>query len=61
MFQEVQQIIPEAVNEPDDESKDLWSMDYDKLIPVLTKAIQEQQIMIEEMRLEIEVLKNKSE
>jgi len=59
--QEVQQIIPEAVNEPADESKDLWSMDYNKLIPVLTKAIQEQQIMIEEMRLEIEVLKNKSE
>jgi len=59
--QEVQQIIPEAVNEPADESKDLWSMDYDKLIPVLTKAIQEQQIIIDEMRLEIEVLKNKSE
>ncbi|RLD58503.1 MAG: hypothetical protein DRJ05_07920 [Bacteroidetes bacterium] len=58
--QEVQQIIPEAVNEPEDASKNLWSMDYDKLIPVLTKAIQEQQAMIEAMQLEIEALKNQS-
>ena len=47
--QEMQQIIPEAVSEPQDDSKDLWSMDYDKLIPVLTKAIQEQQDIIEKL------------
>ena len=58
--QEVQQIIPEAVNVPEDDSKDLWSMDYDKLIPVLTKAIQEQQEIIEAMQLEITALKSKS-
>ena len=57
--QEVQQIIPEAVCVPQDESKDLWSMDYDKLIPVLTKAIQEQQAMIEELYLKIERLESK--
>ncbi len=39
--QEVYQVIPEIVYKPKDESKDLWSMDYEKLIPVLVKAIQE--------------------
>jgi len=57
--QEVQEIIPEAVNEPQDDSKDIWSMDYDKLIPVLTKAIQEQQIIIEELISRINRLENK--
>jgi len=57
--QEVQKIIPEAVNEPTNESKDLWSMDYDKLIPVLTKAIQEQQVIIEELKDRIEMLEKK--
>ena len=56
--QEMHLVIPEAVSKPEDASKDLWSMDYDKLIPVLTKAIQEQQAMIESMQLEIEALKN---
>ena len=56
--QEVQQHIPEAVNQPEDESNNLWSMDYNKLIPVLTKAIQEQQAMIENMQQEIQTLKD---
>lgn len=50
--QEVQQIIPEVVYQPEDESRDIWSMDYEKLVPVLTKAIQEQQEMIETLRNE---------
>jgi len=45
--QELNQIIPEAVYVPKDESKNLWAIDYEKLIPVLTKAIQEQQSQIE--------------
>lgn len=56
--QEVQNIIPEAVNEPENKSTDLWTMDYNKLIPVLTKAIQEQQDIIEEMQKRIDVLEN---
>ena len=63
--QEMQLVIPEAVCKPEDDSKNLWSMDYDKLIPVLTKAIQEQQtmiqqqqVMIENQQLQIEELKN---
>jgi len=65
--QEVQEIIPEAVCEPVDDNKDLWTMDYDKLIPILTKAIQEQQEMIEEQKviietiqLEVQALRNQS-
>ncbi|MCB2220759.1 MAG: tail fiber domain-containing protein [Bacteroidetes bacterium] len=56
--QEVQQIIPEAVYEPEDDSKNLWGMDYEKLIPVLTKAIQEQQAMIEQQQGMIEALQS---
>jgi hypothetical protein len=41
--QDVFPVIPEAVSKPDDESKVLWGMVYDKLTPVLVKAIQEQQ------------------
>lgn len=62
--QEVYPIIPEIVYKPDDESKDLWSLDYPKLVPVLIKAIQEQQEvinnhanMISELKAEIDLLK----
>jgi hypothetical protein len=39
--QEVREVVPEAVHAPANEATDLWSMDYQKLIPVLTRAIQE--------------------
>jgi hypothetical protein len=39
--QEVYGIIPEATNRPQDESQQFWSMNYDTLIPVMIKAIQE--------------------
>jgi len=48
--QDVHNIIPEAVNKPSNEETGLWSMSYEKLVPVLIKAIQEQQIQIEELR-----------
>ncbi len=44
--QEVYQVIPEAVNQPENENTDLWTMSYEKLIPALIKAIQEQQEII---------------
>ena len=47
MAQEVYSVIPEAVNTPQDETSDLWSVDYEKLAPVLIKAIQDQQVIIE--------------
>ncbi len=50
--QELNEIIPEAVYVPKDETTDLWSIDYEKLIPVLTKAMQEQQELIVEAQKE---------
>ena len=38
---------------------DLWSMDYDRLIPVLTKAIQEQQEQIETLQEKIRELEER--
>jgi len=59
--QEVQKVIPEVVYQPKHETNDLWSMDYDRLVPVLTKAIQEQQEQIEELREKIEELEARLE
>jgi hypothetical protein len=47
--QELNELVPEAVSVPEDEAKDLWAVDYTKLVPVLTKAIQEQQSSIERL------------
>jgi hypothetical protein len=66
--QDVLPIIPEAVTSSDTDIVDgvpvttqneYLGMEYTKIIPVLTKAIQEQQAIIEEMRAEINALKNK--
>jgi hypothetical protein len=53
--QEINEIIPEIVNH--DNETDLYSVDYTELIPVLTKAIQEQQVMIDELKKEVQILK----
>ncbi|MBU0765031.1 MAG: tail fiber domain-containing protein, partial [Bacteroidetes bacterium] len=50
--QEVYEIIPEAVERPADENTDLWSLDYEKLIPVLINGIKEQQTEIEKLKEE---------
>ncbi|MDE1207679.1 tail fiber domain-containing protein [Tenacibaculum larymnensis] len=39
--QEVYKILPEIVNKPKNEAIQLWGMNYEKLTPVLIKAIQE--------------------
>jgi hypothetical protein len=57
--QEVFQVIPEAVNVPMDESVELWSMDYEKLIPVLIRAVQEQQEVIENLKQKVNELENR--
>ncbi|MCX6334782.1 MAG: tail fiber domain-containing protein [Bacteroidia bacterium] len=48
--QDVYKIIPEAVQVPEDDSKEFWGLDYDKLIPVLIRAIQEQQAQIDDLK-----------
>ena len=59
--QEVQKVIPEAVQKPEDEANQLWSIDYDKFSPVLVKALQELKVEkdneIEQLEVEIEFLK----
>ncbi len=47
--QDLQKVIPEIVHQPEDEQKDLWSVDYIRLVPVLTKAIQEQETSIQKL------------
>jgi hypothetical protein len=54
--QELYTIIPEMVNKPTDESKDLWSIDYDKFGPLLVKTVQEQQAQIEALKQQIATL-----
>ena len=52
---EVQEVLPYLVNGEKD-GEDMQSMDYAKLTPLLTKAIQEQQKLIEDIKSRIEVL-----
>lgn len=49
--QEVQQVVPEVVNTGDDENKTL-GVRYSDLVPVLIKAIQEQQTIITQQKEE---------
>ena len=54
--QEVEPLIPEAVNI--NEQTGYYEMDYSKIVTPLVKAIQEQQEQIEQLKSEIEALKS---
>ena len=54
--QELYKVVPEAARPPEDENKDLWAVDYERIIPILTKAIQEQQQEIEELKSQLKEL-----
>lgn len=56
--QDVKKVIPEVVtgSEGDLEKGETLGLSYGNLVPVLTKAIQEQQAMIEELKKKIEIL-----
>lgn len=53
--QEVREVIPEVVSE-DAEGEHLLSLDYSRLVPVLIRAIQEQQAEIENLKASIAAL-----
>lgn len=53
--QDLYQVIPELVNVPEDPDS-YWTVNYSKLTPILVKAIQEQQQLIEELQSRIESL-----
>jgi len=54
--QELYDIFPNAVSKPAKE-EDMWSVDYGKITPLLTKAIQEQQAEIEALKAELAEMK----
>jgi hypothetical protein len=55
---EIQEILPYLVSGEKD-GEDMQSMDYAKLTPLLTKAIQEQQAIIEDLQTQINNLRGK--
>jgi len=54
--QELYEIFPNAVSKPAN-AEDMWGVDYGKITPLLTKAIQEQQATIEAQQKQIDELK----
>lgn len=54
---ELQEIVPSAVQGVKDDPNQIQSLKLDALVAVLTKAIQEQQAQIEQLKLEINALK----
>jgi hypothetical protein len=56
LAQELYPLIPEAVVKPEDDSKSLWGVDYNKLVPVLIRGMQEQQEQIERLEKLVEEL-----
>jgi len=57
LAQELRKVIPEVV--VGDESKENLAVNYIEIIPVLVKAIQEQQQQIDQLKKKIIVLENK--
>jgi hypothetical protein len=61
--QDLQSIIPQAVVEGTDKEDGSinmpWGVDYSKIVPLLTKAIQEQQTIINDLKARIETLEAK--
>jgi hypothetical protein len=55
--QEMQELVPEVIGENSDGS---LSLDYPKLVPVLVKAIQEQQAIITALTARVEALEGKA-
>ena len=58
--QELYDIFPNAVTKPANE-EEMWSVDYGKITPLLTKAIQDQQALIEKLQAENAAMKAKVE
>jgi len=56
--QDVYTVFPELVHKPANETKELWSVDYARLSVILTKAVQEQQQVIESQEARIKKLED---
>lgn len=55
--QELYKIIPEATFKPENENIDLWSIDYEKLIPVVVQSIKELNEKVDDLESENKQLK----
>ncbi len=55
--QEVQEIIPEVVSVDEDTTQEYLKINMQEMLPVLVKAVQEQQLQIQALKEEIELLK----
>ncbi|GBE17369.1 hypothetical protein BMS3Abin15_01213 [bacterium BMS3Abin15] len=58
--QEINEVYSQAVSIPEEKNK-YWSVDYSKLTPLIVKAVQEQQIQIEETQTNFEGLSLKTD
>jgi hypothetical protein len=56
--QEAVPSVPEAVYPPVDDAKDFWLLDYTRLVPVLVRAVQEQQTDLQSKESRIQSLEN---
>ncbi len=56
LAQELAKVVPEAVEVPKDPANELYKVSYASVVPVLTKAIQEQQAQIEVLKAKNEQL-----
>jgi hypothetical protein len=54
--QELQKVLPYLVSEGTDKDK-ILSVDYNSIIPVLTKGIQEQQLLLKAQQKQIDEMK----
>ena len=54
--QELNEVASEAVSLPQDD-EDVWGVKHARIVPMLTKAIQEQQTLIEALQAEVKALK----
>ncbi|NPA42892.1 MAG: hypothetical protein GXO27_02550 [Chlorobi bacterium] len=59
LAQDLYKVVPEAVHKPKNEQRELWTVHYSELIPILTAAMQEQQKLIQAQREEIRALKER--
>jgi hypothetical protein len=61
MAQELYDVFPQSVSKPGDNDKPAeknpWMVDYGSVTPLIIKAVQEQQEMIDELKKQIDELK----
>ena len=56
MAHELQEVLPDAVVGEKD-AEEMQGVDYSKIVPLLVKSIQEQQVMLKELKAEVDKLK----